>query len=68
MLVRGQDWYLIGLGPKVSCGQVADLTKFSGFLVSLVCKPPHFSWILGIKLLELDWLSWFRVSLDTLID
>jgi len=43
MLVPSQDWYLIGLGPMVSCGQVADLTKFSGFLVSLVCKPPHFS-------------------------
>jgi len=68
MLASGGNGYLIDLGPMVSCGQVTDLTNVSSFLVFMVRKRPHFSWLLGIKLLAMDWPSWFAGLLDTLID
>jgi hypothetical protein len=68
MLASGRNWYLIDLGPMVSCGQVADFTNVSSFLVFMVRRWPHFSWLLGIKLLAIDWPSWFAGLLDTLID
>ena len=45
MLRPSLNWYLIGPGPMVPCGQIANLgLVFKCSWVPVVCKLPYFPW------------------------